>query len=478
MLAVLMMLQAMPMTVFAATTPPATNTPVEEAPTTSVGGYTVTERENKNGSKTTVFELEDTTVEITTYENYQVIVERNKNESPKIAISMKRDVKNIMAEVPTDLGKHFKTNWLNVTYTNGEKEFVFAKYDSDNKILSFEMKTSGTATIIDDYVTPDKEDDKPSGDACAVTKRENKNGSVSLIVVNGKKVTEITTYEDYEVVVALETGKTPNIKVCVDDDVKTKTVMVEAPINLAFSTRAGYVLATYADDGKQEYIYAKYDNGSKILHFEIAESATVEIVDNFPSKKPVTEEEVKKLPFKDVTDSDWYYEAVQFVYEKGIMVGTSDVTFAPSQTITRAMVVTMLHRMEGKPLTNNKITFKDVEDGTWYTEAIRWANKAGIVSGYSEDTFGTNDAITREQMLVILYRYAMYKKIDVKLDKDAEKMAFNDNDKIADWVRPAAEWAYANGIVKGANTYLMPKDNATRAMTASMFQSFISNILK
>ena len=297
-----------------------------------------------------------------------------------------------------------------------------------------------------------------------------------MIVVNGKKVTEITTYDDYEVVITTETGKTPSIKVCVDDDVKADTIMVEAPINLAFNTRAGYVLATYADDNKQEYIYAKYDNANKILSFEIGESATVEIVDNFPSKKPVTEEEVKKLPFKDVTDSDWYYDAVQFVYEKGIMVGTSDVTFAPNQTITRAMVVTMLHRMEGKPLTTNKITFKDVEEGTWYTEAIRWANKAGIVSGYSEDTFGTNDAITREQMLVILYRYAMYKKIDVKLDKDAEKMAFNDNDKIADWVRPAAEWAYANGIVKGANTYLMPKDNATRAMTASMFQSFISNI--
>ena len=475
LLAALMLAQAFPVTVMAAE-PVDTNTTTEVVTTSK---FSTTERENKNGTKSTVIKIGDKTVEITKGDKYQVVTELDKGKVERFTIVMsgKTDTAT-MIEIPVDLGKEFKTNWVKATYLNGKAETVFAKYDSDNMTFSFEVKGSCVASIVDDYTLDNSENEKEevSGNGCTVTKRINKNGSSSTIVVTGKKVVEITTYDDYEVVLTKETGKVPNIKVSVNESIKNQTLMIEAPIDLSIATRAGWVSTTYADDNKQEYISAKYDNSNKILYFEMNESASVDIVDNFPAKKPVVAEKV--LPFKDVTKNDWYYEAVEFVYDNQIMVGTSDVTFAPNQTITRAMVVTMLHRLEGKPLTTNKLTFKDVEEDKWYTEAVRWANKAGIVSGYNEDTFGTNDAITREQMLVILYRYAQYKKIDVKLDKNADKMAFNDIDKIGDWAKPAAEWAYANGIVKGANTYLMPQDNATRAQTASMFATVIKTIVK
>lgn len=492
LLAALMLVQAVPMTVLAAdTATPTANDSIKDeikeavGTLTNIAGVSKTERTNKNGSKTIVFSFDGKSIEITNYEGIQVITEIQKDKLPNITVIIDKNLNNPMIEVPVDLGGYFKTNWVDANYYDKTQEYLFAKYDSDNKILSFQMKKTGSISIIDDYTFEKPEDGKkPEGedkveDGSFTTKRENKNGSVTNIVVTGGKVTEITSYEKFQVILVNETGKAPVISVSFNEGKRPAKMMIEVPINMGYNSRAGWVDATYAD-GKQEYIFAKYDNTNNILSFELTKDAKIEIVGNFTPEKPVRPETPveKKFPFTDVNNTDWYYDAVKYVYDNEIMVGVSDVKFAPNETITRAMVVTMLHRMEGKPITKNTITFKDVESDKWYTEAIRWAANAKIVSGYNSEEFGTNDAITREQMLTILYRYAQYKKVDVKLDKDADKMAFIDGNKVGDWARPAAEWAYANGIISGYNSYLMPQDNATRAMAAAMIEVFNTEIVK
>ncbi len=118
-------------------------------------------------------------------------------------------------------------------------------------------------------------------------------------------------------------------------------------------------------------------------------------------------------PFGDVQSTDWYYDEVQYVYENGLMSGTSATTFSPDTTTTRGMIVTILHRLEGTPAVSTSGTFADVTAGRYYTDAVEWASANGIVGGYGNGRFGPNDPITREQMAAILYRYAAYKEYDV-----------------------------------------------------------------
>lgn len=117
------------------------------------------------------------------------------------------------------------------------------------------------------------------------------------------------------------------------------------------------------------------------------------------------------LPFTDMNTSDWYYDAVQYAYEKGMMNDTSATTFSPNDTTTRGMIVTILHRMEGTPAAVGT-TFTDVPTGQWYSDAVSWASANGIVGGYGNGLFGPGDPITREQMAAILNRYSQHKGYD------------------------------------------------------------------
>ena len=137
-----------------------------------------------------------------------------------------------------------------------------------------------------------------------------------------------------------------------------------------------------------------------------------------------------KNPFTDVKKTDWFYEAVQYVYENGMMSGTGDTTFSPDTTTTRGMIVTILHRMEGKPTAAGE-TFTDVAAGQYYADAVAWASANGIVSGYGNNLFGPNDPITREQMAAILYRYVQYKGYDDAVKGDVS--AFADGNQVSSY---------------------------------------------
>ena len=177
-------------------------------------------------------------------------------------------------------------------------------------------------------------------------------------------------------------------------------------------------------------------------------------------------------PFTDVSEKDWFYGDVMFVYENGLMLGTSKTLFSPHRTATRGMMATILWRMEGSPVPKGKNSFTDVEAGKWYADAITWTAENSIFAGYGKDKFGPDDPITREQLAAIFYRYTDYKGYDLTVKGNLDK--FKDADKITDYAKTAMQWAVGSGLVKGKSGNLLdPQGTATRAEIAAMLHRFI-----
>ena len=177
-------------------------------------------------------------------------------------------------------------------------------------------------------------------------------------------------------------------------------------------------------------------------------------------------------PFTDVSEKDWFYGDVMFVYENGLMLGTSKTLFSPHGTATRGMMATILWRMEGSPAPKGKNSFTDVEAGKWYADAITWTAENSIFAGYGKDKFGPDDPITREQLAAIFYRYADYKGYDLTVKGNLDK--FKDADKITDYAKTAMQWAVGSGLMKGKSGNLLdPQGTATRAEIAAMLHRFI-----
>ena len=183
------------------------------------------------------------------------------------------------------------------------------------------------------------------------------------------------------------------------------------------------------------------------------------------------------LPFTDVKADDWFYEAVKYAYDNKLMDGTSSTTFAPLMTTNRAMIVTILWRLEGSPVVNYAMNFSDVESGVWYTEAVRWAAAEGIVKGYSDTVFAPDDTVTREQLATILYRYAEYKEYDVSAKGDLT--TFADGSTVSTWAADGMTWAVGAQLITGKDGgKLDPTGTATRAEVATILMRFCENVAK
>jgi len=179
--------------------------------------------------------------------------------------------------------------------------------------------------------------------------------------------------------------------------------------------------------------------------------------------------------FSDVSSSDWYYDAVQYVYKNELMSGTGNSRFSPNGTTTRGMIVTILWRLEGRP-TAPDCTFSDISAGQYYTAAVAWAAANNIVSGYGNGMFGPNDNITREQMAAILYRYASYKSYKNTAETDLSN--YSDLYEVSSYAVKAMGWANGAGIISGStNTTLNPKGYALRSQVAAILQRFCENIV-
>ena len=171
--------------------------------------------------------------------------------------------------------------------------------------------------------------------------------------------------------------------------------------------------------------------------------------------------------FADVASTAWYYEDVAWACRAGLMTGTGNSRFSPDLATSRAMIVTILWRLEGQPMDAETSRFTDVDRGSWYGYAVDWAAAFGIVEGYSDTVFAPHDPITREQLAAILYRYAKHRGYDV-WSSQTGLQSFGDADRVSDWAAEAMQWAVGAGIITGANEQLMPQGQATRAQTAAM----------
>ena len=182
----------------------------------------------------------------------------------------------------------------------------------------------------------------------------------------------------------------------------------------------------------------------------------------------------KESDFTDVTPDDWFYDAVEYVSDNGLMNGVGNNMFDPQGTTTRAMIVTILYRLEGQPDVSGSSPFDDVASGQWYTDAVIWANANGIVLGYGNGKFGPNDLITREQFAAIMYRYANFKGYDTS--KAADLSGYTDAGSISGYAVEAMKWANAENLITGRTaTTLVPRGEATRAEAAAILMRFINS---
>ena len=209
------------------------------------------------------------------------------------------------------------------------------------------------------------------------------------------------------------------------------------------------------------------DKGDGKYTFQMpASKVTVEAV--FTAVEP----EPEGLPFTDVTSGDWFYDAVAYVYDKGMMEGTTDTTFAPAMNLTRSMIAQVLYNLEERPEAPGAAGFPDVAAGAWYADAVNWAAARGIVKGYDTGAFGPEDSVTREQLAAILYRYAQAKGYDTTQGGMAVR-EFSDSASISDWAQTAMSWAVNAQVLSGkGNGVLDPQGTATRAEVAQMLMNF------
>lgn len=220
--------------------------------------------------------------------------------------------------------------------------------------------------------------------------------------------------------------------------------------------------------------YADKDLTQRITEIKLSGSKTVYA--DWKKREP----DAVKNPFADVNAGDWFYRDVLFSYEKGLMSGMDAAAFAPYANTTRAQIAVIFYRMEGSPAVEGENSFTDVvrDSGTaWFYDAVTWAQQNGIMGGYDNSSFAPNDPITREQLAAIFYRYAQYKGYDTTQGGMAIR-EFGDYESISDYAMSAMAWAVNTGLVKGDSNLLYPKGTATRAELAALFHRFAENGMK
>ena len=189
---------------------------------------------------------------------------------------------------------------------------------------------------------------------------------------------------------------------------------------------------------------------------------------------PLEPEADETLPFLDVDEDAWYYDAVCYVYGAGLFQGTSGTTFGPDDPMTRSMTATVLYRLSGETYTGTAATFGDMAAGAWYGTGVSWAAAREIAKGYGDGRFGVNDPVTREQLAAILYRYARYKGEDVSVGEDTNLIGFKDAGQVSEWAAPAVRWAVGVGLLKGdAAGCLRPLDQAARSEFAALLMRYV-----
>ena len=253
-----------------------------------------------------------------------------------------------------------------------------------------------------------------------------------------------------------------------------KRASKNSTVTITATPDEGYVVDAVTvteKDGDKVEVTKKDDN--KYTFKMPASDVTVKATFKAEQTEP---EQPSGLPFTDVAKDAWYFPAVEYVFNNGLMNGTTATTFAPNVNLNRAMMAAVLYNMEGQPACDKSGLFSDVADGKWYTDAVNWAASNNIVSGMPDGTYAPDQALTREQMASILYRYAEYKGIDVSARADLS--TFTDGTTVSPWAQDVVQWAVAEKLMSGNGTELQPKGTATRAQVATVLMNYCENVAK
>ena len=299
--------------------------------------------------------------------------------------------------------------------------------------------------------------------------------------VNGQDIPENADLTDLDLGVTLDastipvsvvntiTGAVDTIQISLKHDGEFGfTMTLSAPLG---KTNAGYWANLYWYNERTEEL--EFQQAARIARdgtaeFALDHASDYAIVIDDRSHEPVD------LPFNDVPEGYWAYDAIQYVYGEGLMAGTSGSTFNPEGTTTRGQIVTILWRLSGSPVVNYLMDFDDVDPAAYYAEAIRWATSEGIAGGYGGGVFGPDDPITREQLAAMLYRYAQLMGYDVSIGENTNILSYADAFDVSEYAVSALQWACGAGIIHGTGdgSTLTPQGETTRAQVATVLMRF------
>lgn len=355
--------------------------------------------------------------------------------------------------------------------TNGDTTYYETLQDAVNAVqngqtIKLEKNCDETATVSREVNFTLNPNDKTfsgtisAGSRYSLTKTDGQDNTINYTVtyVGGGSSSGTTT--SYNVNVNAAT----NGAVAADK----KTASKGTTVTVTASPSKGYVVDAVKVVDKDGKDVAVTEKDGKYVFTMPASAVTVTGSFKAETPAPVT------LPFSDVKSGNWFYDAVKYAYEQGLMTGTSATTFAPNGTMNRAMIVTVLYRLEKSPAVTGASKFTDVPAGQWYSDAVAWAAANKIVNGYDETTFGPMNAVTREQMAAILFRYEQVKGLEnVTLEENLNR--FPDQNKISAYAIPALQWAVGQKIINGnADGTLDPTGTATRAQVAQIFTNLLN----
>ena len=367
--------------------------------------------------------------------------------------------------------------------------------------------SSSSSTSLSDQAIDDIQDARP-GDTVEITLRPGRTtlerevfeelagqditleidaGDGVLWTVNGLDIPEDTRLHDLDLDVDLGDSDIPaTVLNAVTGEIGT------VQLSLAHDGEFGFTMTLSAPLGRDNADYWAnlywYNERTEELEFQqaarIAKDGTAEFALDHASDYAIViddrSHEPVDLPFNDVPESYWAYDAIQYVYGEGLMAGTSGSTFSPEGTTTRGQIVTILWRLSGSPVVNYLMDFDDVDPAAYYAEAIRWATSEGIAGGYGGGVFGPDDPITREQLAVMLYQYAWNMGYDLSIGEDTNILSYADFADLSEYAIPAMQWACGAGIISGTGdgSSLSPGGSATRSQVAMILMRFCQEFVE
>lgn len=367
--------------------------------------------------------------------------------------------------------------------------------------------SSSSSTSLSDRAIDDIQDARP-GDTVEITLRPGRTtlerevfeelagqditleidaGDGVLWTVNGLDIPEDTRLHDLDLDVDLgDSGIPATVLNAVTGEIGT------VQLSLAHDGEFGFTMTLSAPLGRDNADYWAnlywFNEGTEELEFQqaarIAKDGTAEFALDHASDYAIViddrSHEPVDLPFNDVPEGYWAYDAIQYVYGEGLMAGTSGSTFSPEGATTRGQIVTILWRLSGSPVVNYLMDFDDVDPAAYYAEAIRWATSEGIAGGYGGGVFGPNDPITREQLAVMLYQYAWNMGYDLSIGEDTNILSYADAFDVSEYAVSALQWACGAGIISGTGdgSTLSPGGSATRSQVAMILMRFCQEFVE